>query len=36
MRERMRLPPKNLEKSSPRAVLEVGAGAISGHYYTND
>nr|DAF68540.1 MAG TPA: hypothetical protein [Caudoviricetes sp.] len=26
MSERMGLPPKNLEKSSPGAVLEVGAG----------
>jgi len=26
MSERMGLPPENLEKSSPRAVLEVGAG----------
>ena len=26
MSERMRLPPKNLEKSSPRAVLDVGTG----------
>ena len=29
MSERMGLPPKNLEKSSPRAVLEVGGGALS-------
>ncbi len=26
MSERMGLPPKNLEKSTSRAVLEVGAG----------
>ena len=29
MSERMGLPPKNLEKSSPCAVLEVGGGALS-------
>lgn len=29
MSERMGLPPKNLEKSSPRAVLEVGGRVLS-------